>query len=141
MRERRRGTIRSGTYVLDLAVHPREATGSTVAPSPSGATAAQDFTARTRFVVAEENIENRPPTANLALLRAAAQRTSADGGGYFSIAELPRVLGELARRDQRERSETLARYDIAERDPWGLLAWLAVFLGAEWILRKRGGRA
>lgn len=118
------GALAAGTYALELEM-----------PGPDG----ESLRAGTRFDVVEENSELRPPTANLALLRAAAERTAECGGRYVDVAELPGLLAELAGRDLRERVETVTRHELLRREPWGLLAWLVVLLGAEWALRKASG--
>lgn len=130
-----------GAYVLEFTVHVGGAVAA-AAPASSTPRAGGEFlVARTRFEVVQENVELRAPTANLALLRAAAGSTAGCGGGYHSVTELPRLLGELAQRDRRERSETRVRWEVTDRDPWGLLVWLAAVLGLEWFLRKRRGLA
>ena len=97
--------------------------------------------ARTRFTVAAQNVERRAPTANLPLLRTAAERTAPCGGRYVDSSGLLSLLNELAQTDLRRRVLTPVRYDLAARDPWGLLLWLLVLLAIEWSLRKRWGLA
>lgn len=95
--------------------------------------------ARTLFSVVARNVERRAPTANLPLLKAVAQRTATCGGRYVGLAGLPGMLAELARTDLRRKVLTPVRYDLTAQDPWGLLAWLVLLLGLEWIIRKRSG--
>lgn len=129
-----------GTYMLEFSARLTDADGNTSArPSATGPT--EELNVRTQFVIVAEDVEQRAPTADLSLLRAAAERTSAAGGRYCDIAALPQVLEELSRKDERRRVATRVRYDVVEREPWGLLLWLVFVLGTEWTLRKRSGLA
>jgi len=122
-----------GEYELAFSLR-LEAAGDEDAPA--GTTRpAEEFSARTRFVVEAQDLERQPPTANLALLRTVAERTRAYGGRYAGLAELGEVLEELAARDQRTRLALPVRQGWVDADPWGLLAWALVLLGAEWLIR------
>ncbi len=132
------GKMAAGSYVLDFAVRVADVAGEPQSPE---AQANDEFTARTRFTVVEEDVEQRTPTANLSLLRAAAERTSDCGGRYYDISALPEALSELAAKDRRQRVEERTRYSVVERDPWVLLVALVVAATAEWALRKRSGLA
>ena len=129
----------AGTYVLEFFARVIRQT-----PGVDAAQAAaleQEFTARTRFSVLVELLEQRAPNANLPLLHAAAERTGGCGGRYVKLAELPGLLQDLADKDQRQRVATPVRHDLVASDPWGLLAWLVLLLGVEWAVRKRCGLA
>jgi len=123
-----------GTYLLEFAARVADER----AAAATGITA-EDLTARARFVVVAEDLETRPPNADLALLRVAAERTAACGGSYRDVAGLGEALKELAAQDRRERVETPTRYDLVAADPWGLWLWLVLAVGGEWALRKRSG--
>ncbi len=126
-----------GEYELEFTL--RLAPGDDQPDSSPETHGANEFTARTRFAIEAQDLERRPPTANLGLLRAAADRTTASGGRYVELADLPAALADLAARDQRTRLALPVRYGLVEEDPWGLLAWAVVLLGTEWVLRKRYG--
>ncbi|MCK4342826.1 MAG: hypothetical protein KAY37_14005, partial [Phycisphaerae bacterium] len=132
--------LTTGTYVLEFFARVTDDTADPRADEVTGP-ARTEFTARTRFAVIDENLEQRAPTANLPLLRDAAERTTACGGRYVELAALSALLEELARKDDRQRVATSMRYDLVERDPWGLLLWLVFVLAIEWVLRKRSGLA
>lgn len=116
--------LEPGTYELALEVQ-----------SQDGAT----WEATGRFEIVAEDLERRPPTADLALLRSVAAETTTVGGLYRDITELPSLLADLARQDRRERYVERIRYDVVERDPWGVLGWLLTALAVEWLVRKRAG--
>ena len=97
--------------------------------------------AHTRFDVVAQNLEHRAPTANLQLIRSAAEQTSSCGGRYSDIDDLPDVLEDLAGEDRRRRVETRTQYDPLEDEPWTLLCWLVIAAGTEWVLRKRSALA
>ena len=131
-----------GKYVLELEFARVHAEDSTVRPAVLETTAAggdEALTARAGFEVILSDLERRLPTANLALLRRASSLTATHGGAYHVIEELPSVLRRLAATDRRRREERRVRYDIAERNPWLLLAILVGALGLEWGVRKRAG--
>ncbi len=129
--------LAAGTYELRFFARvggPQDDRAETPAASP-------DLTAVTRFRVVAADLEHRPPTANLRLLRQAAQQTAAAGGRYVALEELPVLLQQLAATDRRRQIRTAIHNDVLASDPWGLLAWLVVLLAAEWIIRKRTGLA
>jgi hypothetical protein len=97
--------------------------------------------ARTQFAIIAYDLEQRPPTANLTLLRQAAELTRAHGGGYCDVDGLPSLLQRLASVDQRRRIERRVQYNPVARHPWSLLGILAAALGLEWALRKRAALA
>jgi hypothetical protein len=132
-----------GAYELSLKVERPE-----TAPSPDGASSPWDglderlqLTARTGFEITAVELELKEPSANLALLRDAAARTSAVGSHYYGIDELPEVLRQLAQTDLRRRIERPAEFDLVARQPWLPLAAITVALAVEWVLRKRSGMA
>lgn len=99
----------------------------------------QTLRARTRFPVSVDDLERRPPTADLGLVRAAAQRTAAAGGQYVELAELGSAVRALVAADRRERVETRETQDLIRSHPWWWLGLLTAALGLEWLLRKRHG--
>ena len=106
-----------------------------------GAATATELTAAARFEVDEVSVELQPPTADLAALAAAADRTRPLGGSYRPVEGLPELLSELTRVDRRRRLERTVRAEWLTSDPWGLFGWLTTLLSAEWILRRRCGWA
>ena len=129
--------LAAGGYELEFFVRTERQDADAAASPPGGPVS--EYTARTRFDVVAEDIELRLPTANLALLRSTAEQTASCGGRYGDLTHLSAILSEFTAHDQRQRIMTPIRYDLIERDPWGLLAWLLILLGCEWAIRKRGG--
>ncbi len=121
----------AGTYELRF----------TVPLSAAGAAPADELTAATRFEVVAVSPEFQPPTADLAMLAAAANGTRAVGGSYRPVERLPEVLRDLTRADRRRRLERTVRTEWVASDPWGLLGWLTTLLAAEWVVRRRCGWA
>lgn len=105
-------------------------------PAESGA-----LEARTRFAIDRTPIERKPPTANLELMRSAAELTAAHGGGFDRISRLPELLEQLAQTDRRRDVPEPHRYSPVEDEPGTLLAALALVLVLEWAIRKRLGLA
>lgn len=99
------------------------------------------LTARTAFRVESIELEFREPTANLELLREAAQRTAEHGGRFAQIDELPSLIHDLAARDRRQRIERAQRYGLVERHAAWLWLIAAAALCVEWALRRRAGMA
>lgn len=130
--------LSGGVYELQFAIR-REQRGADRAGGPENSRVPEELTARTTFVVVGNDLEQRAPTADLGLMRVAAERTSEVGGAYGSLSALPALLERLTEQDRRRPVERVARYDIVTREPWGLLAWLCVALGLEWLGRKRSG--
>ncbi len=93
--------------------------------------------ARTQFDVAAIDLEFQPPTANLPLLRDAAEQTQAAGGRFVRIERFSEFLEELASQDRRTRAERRQRIDVVDRYRWGWLALVAGALVMEWAVRKR----
>lgn len=130
--------ITGGDFALELTVRGLPA-GSM--PSSASKPEHEALDARTRFGVAAVSLEAQPPTANLALLRSAAEATASVGGSYSDVAELPKVLDRLARTDQRQEVRTRVRYGAVEREPWVFFGSLLALLTIEWAARKRLGLA
>jgi hypothetical protein len=133
--------LTSGLYELVFAVE-QTARGEPSATEPLAEPSDGErpaLAARTGFTVSATDLELLEPTANLALLREAATRTEAVGGGYYAIENLPDVVRHLAENDRRRRIERPAAYDLAQRRPWLLLALVTGALALEWVARKRGG--
>ncbi len=123
----------AGNYTLEFAVSP-------AADDKQPADADSDperLTARTAFEVVPVQIEHTAPTANLALLRAAAERTAPHGGGMWTAAELPELIERLAAADRREEVRRRLRYSTVDHEPGALLLALAGVLALEWAVRRR----
>ena len=95
--------------------------------------------ARSRFTVARFDLEYKTPTANLALLREAAEMTAEQGGRFVRIEALESLLSDLARDDRRTRIERPMLLDPVDRGRWFWLVMIVALLGLEWMLRKRAG--
>jgi hypothetical protein len=121
-----------GTYELTFRASVR---------TRAGDREGSDLDARTQFSVVAASLEHQPPTADLGLLKSAAERTASVGGRFAEVEKLPELLAELAARDDRQRIATTVRRDLVDEDPWGLLAWLSAALAVEWSIRKRSGLA
>jgi len=132
-------TLPPGGYTLEFTVRPADGAGANGQTRARGRCA--ELEARTMFSVVAGDLEHEPPTANLALLRDAAELTRAVGGRYADVSELPDVLRSLTSRDRRRRVDTQVRYDPVSRDAWWLLAALVVLLGTEWAFRRSRGLA
>jgi hypothetical protein len=108
-------------------------------PGASTAGQPQALTARTEFTLLETPLEFEPPTANLALLRAAAEATAQAGGEYYSLPALPKLLEKLSQTDRRQEVRQPLRYALIEQHSWAALLTAAAVLGLEWLIRKRAG--
>lgn len=95
--------------------------------------------ASSRFTVARFDLEHKTPTANLALLREAAEMTAEQGGRFVRIEALESLLSDLARDDRRTRIERPMLFDPVDRGRWFWLVMMVALLGLEWMLRKRAG--
>ncbi|MEW6250773.1 MAG: hypothetical protein AB1716_09005 [Planctomycetota bacterium] len=137
-----------GDYLLELTIAgaPTETGGPTTATGRDARTQtpvsdALSLTATGRFSVVAENLESRPPTANLSLLRTAAERTATCGGSYRDLDQLPDLLQTLTAHDQRRRIERRVRFQPVEETPGWIMTGLVAVVTAEWFLRKRHGLA
>ena len=110
------------------------------APAPTTAASQPDvLTARTEFALLEKQIEFEPPTANLPLLRSAAEATASAGGQYCPLQDFPQMLDKLSRTDRRQEVRRPMRYALLEQHAWPALLTAAAVLGLEWLIRKRLG--
>lgn len=103
--------------------------------APDGET----LSAESRFRLLSSDVETLPPTANLELLRSAAERTAAHGGRYAPLNGLEPVLRELLANDRREKSTRRIEYDVFVMQRWPIFLLLVAALTIEWALRKRAG--
>jgi hypothetical protein len=129
--------VRAGGRLRATEAHSRPTTGDTSAAGNEQ----HALTARTRFAIIAYDLERRPPTANLTLLRQVAELTEAYGGGYCHIDELPSLLQRLATTDRRRHVERQVHCNPVAQHPWPLLVILAAALGLEWAVRKRAALA
>lgn len=131
--------IAAAEFELNLTISPPDV--PTSAGSTADRTALAGLTARTSFRVESVELEFREPTANLALLREAAELTAEHGGRFVEIDALPELLRDLAANDRRQRIERPQRYAAVDH----LSGWLwGIAVGAlayEWSLRRRAGQA
>lgn len=121
-----------GSYELAFTAIGEPAPGSDAATSEP-----LELKARSGFAVRRINRERIEPTADLALLRRAAERTADVGGRFVALDELPALLDELARRDRRERVLRSARYEPVRASPWLVWGSIVGALALEWAIRKR----
>lgn len=91
------------------------------------------------FEVIDRDMERTHPTANLELLRAAADVTADNGGEFVRIEDVGPLLARLAEVDRRERIERRVSYDPVDRNRGLWFAALLSALALEWVSRKRGG--
>ncbi|MGD8452453.1 MAG: hypothetical protein PVJ57_11590 [Phycisphaerae bacterium] len=127
----------AGEYVLEFRATLTE-------PGTTGRLPRPDDTlleARTSFAVIERQLELTPPTANLDLLRAAAEQTGDKGGAYVPLHELPELLERLTQADSRREVWTRRHYGTVTDEPEVLLVVLIITLAIEWAVRKRSGLA
>ena len=109
-------------------------------PAPTTAASQPDvLTARTEFALLEKHVEFEPPTANLPLLRSAAEATASAGGLYCPLPDFPEMLDTLSRTDRRQEVRRPMRYALLEQHAWPALLTAAAVLGLEWLIRKRLG--
>lgn len=107
----------------------------------AGAGEPNALTATTRFSVLADDLERRPPTANLALLRELAKQGASPGSRYVDIADLGGLLEPLASEDRRRRIASVQRDDVVATRAGLLLAIVSATLTLEWIVRRRAGAA
>ncbi len=97
------------------------------------------LTAESGFFVERIDPELRSPTANLGLLRRAAEQTAEVGGRYVDLDDLGMLLGDLMRTDPRESVTRRTQRIASEAYPWWLWGAVVLLLSGEWVLRKRAG--
>jgi len=97
-------------------------------------------TATSGFLVYDRDIELSTPAADPDLMAALAGWTRQEGGRALAPEELPKLLGELARRppDYEVRQK---RWKLAgtPADAWLMLLVMTSVLTTEWFLRKKWG--
>ncbi len=97
------------------------------------------LTATTRISVVADDLERRPPTSNLPLLRDLAKLGASAGNRYATIDELPKLLAPLTLEDRRQRIANVRREDLLASQAWPLLGVAVAALAIDWILRRRAG--
>jgi hypothetical protein len=96
--------------------------------------------ARAEFLVFDRDIELSTPAADPDLMASLAAWTRQEGGRTVAPEELPKLLGELARRDpEYEVRQTRWKLAGTAADAWSFLLVLTGLLTSEWFLRKRWG--
>jgi hypothetical protein len=127
-----------GQHQLEFSVG--DATALSTGSAPASAVAQEDvLIARTEFSLLETQLEFESPTANLALLRSAAEATAQVGGDYCPVQDLPKMLEKLSRTDRRQEVRRPMRYALIEHHTWAALLAAAGLLALEWLIRKRAG--
>jgi len=114
-----RETLQSGDYAIHATV---TAEGKQVG------------TARTRFLVLDQDLELDNPVADASMLENLAVMT---GGEALVSEELSRTLERLSR--QTESLEVQTEVKRTFWDTWPFFLILVALLGTEWYLRKRWG--
>jgi hypothetical protein len=96
--------------------------------------------ARAEFLVFDRDIELSTPAADPDLMASLAAWTRQEGGRSVAPEELPKLLGELARRPpEYEVRQTRWKLAGTAADAWLFLLVLTSLLTSEWFLRKRWG--
>jgi len=90
--------------------------------------------ARSRFLVFEQDLELDNPAADATVLESLAAMT---GGRSLVPEELPSLIERLA--EDTEGLEVRTETKKSLWDTWGLFALVVGLLGTEWYLRKRWG--
>lgn len=124
--------LRAGEYELHFEAEPAD-------PQRASEGVSSALTARTQFRILDVDVEMQEPTANLDLLRRAADRTSSVGGAYYPLERLAEVLQRLAATDRRRYVERQVRFRPSEQAPWLVLLLAVGGLAIEWAVRRRGG--
>ncbi|MCA9271080.1 MAG: hypothetical protein KDA41_21510, partial [Planctomycetales bacterium] len=100
-----------------------------------------DRTARTRFVVLDEDLELGNPSANPDALDALAEITKEYGGRRVSPEGMLEILREIKNSPPELQEEVQERFELG-RTPataWLFFVLILALLGGDWYLRKRWG--
>lgn len=92
---------------------------------------------RSGFTIEQLNPEFAAPTANIGLLKRAAEETRASGGRYVSIDRLPDLIADLAEQDKRIRVQRETQRAPVKDQPWRVWSVIIAALAIEWGVRKR----
>lgn len=96
--------------------------------------------ARAEFMVFDRDVELSTPAADPDLMASLAAWTKQDGGRAVAPEELPKLLGEIAKRPpDYEVRQTRWKLAGTSGDAWLMLVLMTSVLSAEWYLRKRWG--
>lgn len=115
-------TRQSGDYAIELE--------ASVDRAPVGS-------ARTRFLIPEQDLELDRPAANPSLLANLAGRTEPYGGKALAAEELPDLLREIG--EQPLELEVERQVKFTYWDKWPVLLAFVTLICTEWFLRKRWG--
>jgi len=94
-------------------------------------------TAKSRFLVFEQDLELDNAVADPTLLASLSAMTSSSGGRSLAPEELPRLLEEIAKQPREMEVETQEK--ITPWDTWPYFVLFVGTIGTEWYLRKRWG--
>ncbi len=94
-------------------------------------------TARSRFLVLEQDLELDNPAADPGLLASLAQTTSDLGGKALAAEELPDLLRQL--QDEPLELEVENQVKHTYWDTWTLFLLFVALVSTEWFLRKKWG--
>jgi uncharacterized membrane protein len=96
--------------------------------------------ARAEFLVFDRDVELSTPAADPDLMASLAAWTKQDGGRAVAPEELPKLLGEVAKRPpEYEVRQTRWKLAGTSGDAWLMLILMTGVLTGEWYLRKRWG--
>jgi len=117
-------TDRPGTYTIEV---------TTEGDDP--------LSARTRFVVLDEDLELGNPSANPDALAAMAEVTQQFGGGRVSSEEMLKLLREIKNSPPELQEEVQQRFELGRTAGTAWLFFFAIvgLLTGEWYLRKKWG--
>jgi hypothetical protein len=98
-------------------------------------------TARTKFLVYEQDLELSDPAARPQQLAALSQITQGAGGRLWTPEELPQLLQQIREQPREMEMKVQTRWQLADTasDAWLLFLFITACLGTEWLLRKKWG--
>ena len=93
--------------------------------------------ARSRFLVYQQDLELDNAVADPTLLASLAEMTKDVGGQSLAPEELPELLRKIAERPQEMEVESLTKH--TPWDTWPFFLLFLAIISTEWYLRKKWG--
>jgi hypothetical protein len=98
-------------------------------------------TARTKFLVYEQDLELSDPAARPKQLAALSQLTQDFGGRLWAAEKLPSLFEQIRRQPPEMEMDVQTKWQLFDTgaDTWLVFLTIVACLGTEWLLRKKWG--